>query len=258
MLSRFLGSAVAVDLTVLEVEVGRAVAGLVVEVEVAVRLAGVVDEVNLPTGLLVEAAVRVVVVAGFLSVVVPATLDLRSMEEVGLRGARVEVVPAMDMRFAAPEIPRLSSPELATDRGFSSAELLTDMRDRWDETVEVLSGFRVVVVVGGRVGGLFSVPVVVRVAPVVGFDAEDEVGRLVVAVPDTGRFAVPGLALPGEAAGLSLDTSGLGLTNSSPPETTLDSIGVAGGSFSSTSTGAGATTGSSFDDISVDCSGLRY
>jgi hypothetical protein len=35
------------DLTVLVVEVGRAVAGLVVEVEVAVRLAGVVDEVNL-------------------------------------------------------------------------------------------------------------------------------------------------------------------------------------------------------------------
>ena len=100
--------------------------------------------------------------------------------------------------------------------------------------------------------------VVVRVVPVMGFDAEDEVGRLVVAVPeDKGRFAVPGapgLALAGEAAGLSLDTSGLGLTNSSPPETTLDSIGVAGGSFSSTSTGAGTTTGSSFEDISVECS----
>lgn len=247
------------DLTVLVVEVGRVVAGLVVEVEVAVRLAGVVDEVSLPTGLLVEVAVRAVVVAGFLSGVVPTTLDLRSMEdEVGLRGARVEVVPAIDMRFAVPEIPRLSSPELATERGFSSAELLTDMRDRWDEIVEVLSGFRVLVVVGGRVGGLFSVLVVVRVVPVVGFDAEDEVGRLVVAVPDTGRFAVPGLALAGEATGLSLETSGLGLTNSSPPETTLDSIGVAGGSFSSTSTGAGATTGSSFDDILVGCSGLMY
>jgi hypothetical protein len=120
------------DLTVLAVEVGRAVAGLVVEVEeVAVRLAGVVDEVSLPTGLLVEVAVRAVVVVGFLSAVVPATLDLRSIEdEVDLRGARVEVVPAIDMRFAVPEIPRLSSPELATDRGFSSAELLTDMRDR--------------------------------------------------------------------------------------------------------------------------------
>jgi hypothetical protein len=248
------------DLTVLVVVVGRAVAGLVVEVEVAVRLAGVVDEVNLPTGLLVEVAVRAVVVAGFRSAVVPATLDLRSMEdEVGLRGARVELVPAMDMRFAVPEIPRFSSPELATDR-FSSAELLTDMRDRWDETVEVLIVFRVVVV-EGRVGGLFSVLVVVREVPVVGFVAEDEVGRLVVAVPDTGRFAapgVPGLALAGEAAGLSFDTSGLDLTNSSPPETTLDSIGVAGGSFSSTSTGVGATTGSSFDDMSVDCSKLTY
>lgn len=123
----------------LVVEVGRAVAvaGLVVEVEVevAVRLAGVADEVNLPTGLLVEVevevAVRAVVVAGFLSAVILATLDLRSTEDdVGLRGARVEVVPAMDMRFAVPEIPRLSSPELATDRGFSSAELLTDMRER--------------------------------------------------------------------------------------------------------------------------------
>lgn len=103
--------------------------------EVAVRLAGVADEVNLPTGLLVEVevevAVRAVVVAGFLSAVILATLDLRSTEDdVGLRGARVEVVPAMDMRFAVPEIPRLSSPELATDRGFSSAELLTDMRER--------------------------------------------------------------------------------------------------------------------------------
>jgi hypothetical protein len=102
------------------------------------------------------------------------------------------------------------------------------MRDRWDETVEVLIVFRVVVV-EGRVGGLFSVLVVVakaspgtpgaakrpvsgtattkrptsssatkpttgmlvvvREVPVVGFVAEDEVGRLVVAVPDTGRFA---------------------------------------------------------------------
>ena len=131
VLNRLLGSAAVADLTVLAVEVGRAVAGLVVEVEVAVRLAGVVDEVSLPTGLLVEVAVRAVVVVGFLSAVVPATLDLRSIEdEVGLRGARVEVVLAIDMRFAVPEIPRLSSPELATDRGFSSAELLTDMRDR--------------------------------------------------------------------------------------------------------------------------------
>jgi hypothetical protein len=273
VLNRFLGSVAVVGLAVLEVEVGRVVALLAVDVEgaVLVRLAGVVDEVNLPTGLLVEVAVRAVVVAGFLSAVGPATLDLRSIEdEVGLRGARVDVVPAMDMRFAVPEIPRFSSPELATDRGFSSAELLTDMRDRWDEVVEVLSGFRVDVVVAGRVGGLFSV-LVVRVVPVVGFDADEEVGRLV-AVPDIGRFAVPsvpGLALFGEAIGLSLDTSGLDLTISSPPETTLDSTGVAGGSFSSTSsraggsskagasTGAGATTDSSFDDISANCLVLK-
>ena len=117
-------------LAVFVVEGGRTVAGLAVEVEVAVRLAGVVDEVSLPTGLLVEVVVRAVVVAGFLSAVGPATLDLRSKEDVGFRGARVEVVPAIDMRFADPDIPRLSSPELATDRGFSSAELLTDMRDR--------------------------------------------------------------------------------------------------------------------------------
>jgi hypothetical protein len=85
--------------------------------------------------LLVEVAVRaaavVVVVAGFLSAVGPATLDRRSTEEdVGRKGARVDVVPAMDIRLAVPEIPLFSSPELATERGFSSAELLTDMRDR--------------------------------------------------------------------------------------------------------------------------------
>lgn len=103
-------------------------------------------------------------------------------------------------------------------------------------------------------------PEVGRVVPVVGFEAEDEVGRLVVDAPDTGRFSVlgvSGLALAGEIARLSLDTSGLGLSNSSLSETMLESIGVAGGSFSSTSTGAGATTGS-FDDISVDCSRLMY
>jgi len=171
----------------------------------------------------------------------------------------------MDMRFAVPEMPRFSSPELATDRGFSSAELLTDIRDRWDEVV-VLNGFRVAGVVVGRVGGLFRVLLVlVRVVPVVGFDADDDVGRLVAAVPDTGRLTAPGalgLALAGETLGASLTTSGLDLTSSSPPERTEDSTGVAGGSFSSTSTGnstgAGAMTGSSADDMSGDCSRLMY
>jgi hypothetical protein len=132
VLNRFLGSAVVADLTVLVVEVGRVVAGRVVEVDVTVRLAGVAAEVKRPTGLLVEGAVRaVVVVAGFLSAVGPATLDRRSTEDdVGLKGARLDVVPAMDIRLAVPEIPLFSSPELATERGFSSAELLTDMRDR--------------------------------------------------------------------------------------------------------------------------------
>lgn len=179
----------------------------------------------------------------------------------------MEVVPAIDIRFAVPEIPRFSSPELATERGFSSAELLTDIRDRWDEVVEVLNGLRVAVVVVGRVGGLFKVLLLLvlgREVPVVGFDADDEVGRLVAAVPDTGRLAVavaPGLALVGEALGASLTTSGLDLTASSPPGT-AGSTGVAGGSFSSTSTGtsagAGATTGSSIDDISEDCLRLLY
>jgi hypothetical protein len=134
VLNRFLGSAVAADLAVLVVEVGRVVVGRVVEVDVAVRLAGVAAEVKRPIGLLVEVAVRavaVVVVAGFLSAAGPATLDRRSTEEdVGRKGARVDVVPAMDIRLAVPEIPLFSSPELATERGFSSAELLTDMRDR--------------------------------------------------------------------------------------------------------------------------------
>lgn len=249
----------------LEVGVGRVVVGRVAEVEVAVRVAGVVAEVSRPTGLLVDVAVREVATAGFLSAVGPATLDRRSTEGDGLTGARVDVVPAMDIRFAVPEIPRLSSPELATDRGFSSAELLTDMRDRWEEVVEVLNGLRVAGVVVGRVGGLFKVLLLLvlgREVPVVGLEADEEVGRLVAVVPDTGRFAVtgaPGLALVGEGLDSSLAASGLDLATSSPPERT-GSMGVTGGSFSSTSTGtsagAGTSTGSSLDDIVEDYSRL--
>lgn len=265
VLSRFFGSAVVAERTVLVVEVGRVVVGRVVEVGAAVREGAAVAEVNRPTGLLVEVAVREAATVGFRSAVVLATLDRRSIEGEGLKGARVEVVPAMDMRFAVPEIPRFSSPELATERGFSSAELLMDIRDRCDEVVEELNGLRAVVVVVGRVGGLFKVLLLLvlgREVPVVGFDAEDEVGRLLAAVPDTGRFAVavaPGLALAGEALGASLTTSGLDLRTSSPAEAT-GCTGVAGGSFSSTSTGtsagAGATTGSSVDDISEGSRGL--
>lgn len=111
---------------------GRVVvrAGVVEEV---VRVAGVVvDELTLLAGLVVDVAVRdaEVDVGVFLSELDPATLDLRSNVEEVFVGARVEVVPAMDMRFAVPEIPRFSSPEPATGRDFSSAELLIDARER--------------------------------------------------------------------------------------------------------------------------------
>lgn len=122
----------AADLEAVVVVEGRA-AVREAGVDEVVRVAGVVvEEVALPTGLLVDVAVReaVVEVVGFLSKLDPATLDLRSRVEEVFSGARVDVVPAIDMRLAVPEIPRFSSPELATDRGFSSAELLTDGRER--------------------------------------------------------------------------------------------------------------------------------
>lgn len=119
-------------------------------------------------------------------------------------------------------------------------------------------------VVIGRVGGLLSeledvVPRVVEVA-VLEVVVEDEVGRFAVVVLDTGRFGVaevPALALTGVSGLFSLDASGLGLLASSPPESTVESTGVAGGAFStstwggafSTSTSGGAWTGSSVDAI---------
>ena len=137
MLNRFLGSVAdeaAVRVVAVDDEVGRVVVGRVVEVvevdEVG-RALGVVEEVSFPTGRLVEVAVRdVAVEVGFLSKAEPATLDLRSRVEVDFKGARVDAVPAIDIRLAVVEIPRFSSPELAIDRGFSSAELLTEARDR--------------------------------------------------------------------------------------------------------------------------------
>lgn len=63
----------------------------------------------------------------------PATLDRRSrVDVVDFAGALVdvlEVLPASDIRLADPEIPLFSSPELRTDLDFSSAELLTEVRD---------------------------------------------------------------------------------------------------------------------------------
>lgn len=110
-------------------------------------------------------------------------------------------------------------------------------------------------VVIGRVGGLLSeledvVPRVVEVA-VLEVVVEDEVGRFAVVVLDTGRFGVaevPALALTGVSGLFSLDASGLDLLASSPPESTVESTGVAGGAFS-TSTSGGAWTGSSVDAI---------
>lgn len=112
----------------------------------------------------------------------------------------------------------------------------------------------------GRVGGLFRllVDVVPRVVEVVGLDdaVEDEVGCLEVVELETGRLAVtvvPArlLAGEGEAGMFSLDASGLDLA-SSPPDRTVESTGVAGGTTSvstSTSTSEGGGIGSSVDAI---------
>lgn len=111
-------------------------------------------------------------------------------------------------------------------------------------------------VVIGRVGGLLSeledvVPRAVEVA-VLEVVVEDEVGRFAVVVLDTGRLVVadvPVLALTGVSGLFSLDASGLDLLASSPPpESTVESTGVAGGAFS-TSTPGDAGTGSSVDAI---------
>lgn len=158
------------------------------------------------------------------------------------------------MRFAVLEIPRFSSAELTADRDFSSAELLTEARDRCEAVVDVLRGLRTVVVVVGRVGGLFRVlPLVdARVVDVVFGGPDMELGRLV--VPDTGCLVAVvdvGLFFTGEALAfsLSLETSGL-VRGPSLPDITVGSIGVAGGAFSvSTSTGAETGTGSSVEAI---------
>lgn len=134
VLKRFLGSVAdeaTLRVAVVDEEVGRAAVRVAV-VEVVGRVVDVVEEVSLPTGLLAEVAVGVREVAEgavFLSSE-PAMLDRRSTVEDDFNGARVEAVPAIDIRLAVPEIPRFSSPELATDRGFSSAELLIDGRER--------------------------------------------------------------------------------------------------------------------------------
>lgn len=209
-----------------------------------VVLADAVDVVGLATGL-VEDTVLVRVVVGFLSAAVePATLDLRSRVVVGLVGALVEELPISDIRFAVPEIPLFSSPELATDRDFSSAELLTDARDRWEAVVDVLKVLREVVdVVVGRVGGLFNVLLVEVRDAEVGFVADDmEVGLFVAVVPETGRLVVAEVALffAGEVATFSLAASGLVIGSS--PEGAVESTGVAGAALSDSGSAGGAAS----------------
>ena len=105
VLSRFVAVVVAAGLVAVRVAVVEVVGRVVV---VADLVAGLVEE---------SVEVR--------EPVVDATLDRRSkVEVVDFAGALVLVVlPASDMRLADPEIPRFSSPELATERDFSSAEL---------------------------------------------------------------------------------------------------------------------------------------
>lgn len=215
VLNLFRASVAAPGFVALVVVVGGRVVGRVVVVDVRGAVAGFVAG-----RAVVEGTVLGRDAAGLAEA--PVTLDLRSnVEVVGLVGARVEGVPASDIRLAVPEIPRFSSLELATDRDFSSAELpLTEARARWEA---VLGGLRteVVEVVGGRVGGLLRV----EERAVVGLEADDvEVGRL-----ETG--------LEGEALTFSLLLpSGL-VRGPSLPDTDLTGVG---GAFSP----SGEVTGS--------------
>jgi len=157
-----------------------------------------------------------------------------------LVGARADGGPARDMRFAAPEMPFFSSPELAS-LPFSSAELLTDARDLCDGAVaEAVDPVLRAAEVAGRVGGLFSVLPLVFAAVVAGLAAlEADGGRLAAVDPDAGRLAPvadSGLFLGDDSSAVSLVASGLDLAGldlaSSPPDRMVESTGVAGGSFS--------------------------
>lgn len=122
----FLRASAVADPVVLVV-VGLAAVRVVV---VAVR-AEEVEVLGLVAGLLEETVPARDRVVFFSGAAVPATLDRRSkVDVVGFVGVLLEVLLASDIRFAVPEIPLFSSPELSTDLAFSSAELLTDARDR--------------------------------------------------------------------------------------------------------------------------------
>lgn len=196
------------------------------------------------------------VVAGFFSPGAPITLDLRSaVEEAGLVGARVDGVPARDMRLAELDTLFFSSPELATDLVFSSAELLIEALERCVGVVVVVvdPGLRAVEeVVEGRVGGLFKVlPLVdVRLADVPGLVVDVVVelpGRLAEVELDKGRLDAVDVVdfLAGEA--FSLLASGLDFTSDldSSPDKMVESTGVAGGASSTTS--AAGVMGSSVE-----------
>ena len=121
-----------VDAGRVTVEVGLVVVRAVAEEEVVGREVDVLVA-GLVSGLTVEAVLGREVEVLFSAVVEPAMLERRSRAEVvGFTGALVAGVPTSDILLAAVlEIPRFSSPELATDRwDFSSAELLTEARDR--------------------------------------------------------------------------------------------------------------------------------
>lgn len=217
-----------------DVEVGR-----VVVREVAVVVGARVVVVGR-----VVVLVRVAVVVGFLSAADPTTLVRRSAVEdvVFVAGARLDGVPARDMRLAAPEMPLFSSPELATLEDFSSAELLMDARDRWVVLVLELKGLRAavpVVVVVGRVGGLFKVLVVlVRTPGFVADVAVEPAGRFAEVALEGARFTVlvvPAGFLVGDA--FSLPVSGLVMASDldSSPDSRAESTGVAGGGLPSAS-----------------------
>lgn len=212
---------------VAEVDVGR-VAGRAVVVGVRDDVVGV-PAAGFAAGRAVVEVVEVEAAPGrvVVDLVVPATLDRRSNPAVvvdGFVGARVEGVPASDMRLAVPEMPFFSSLELATERPFSSAELpLTEARERCDA---VLGAFRAVdaVVVVGRVGGLLRVLLLVgRVLLAVVL-----VGRLeAVVVPDTGRLVVAVVVLDGDLT-FSLFSLPSGLVTGPSLADIPDSTGVAG------------------------------
>lgn len=121
------------------------------------------------------------------------------------------------------------------------------------ETVE--GALRTVDVIVGRVGGLCNVlPFVVLLVVDDGLAVVDDAGRFVAVVPETGFLvAALGLFFAGESPDLSLTASGLDF--GSEPEKTDDSIGVAGGTSSATTSAGGAgsegasvgTTGSSVE-----------